>query len=817
MSPEAPESSLTGEDEKLRQGVDPAWYGLALKAARLGLWRYDLQTGLVHLDERMRKIWGEPTDALALPIEVALQRVHPGDRARVDEAIRVALDPQSGGDYEIEYRIMWPDGAQRWVALNGQTRFAGSGASRRAVDAIGTARDITERKQAEDRLALLADISELTRKADNTDELLFAISKTIGEHLQVRRCLFNEIDLAHDRETVHRDYCRGVESVAGTHSVSEYSPVTTAEMMSGTAVVNRDSRTDPRTAALYDQTYALNGERAYIAVPMMREGRWVASLWVSDDRPRNWSAQEIELLEAVAERTWLAVEKLRNEQALRESQAHLQLTTEAAEVGTWQWDMATDVLVWSDIHKRLWGYDAAREPITFEDWARLIDEEDLRHANEAIEKCRRGQEDYDVEYRVRPLGRNETRWIRSLGRTRFNEAGEAASMHGLSLDITERRQVEEALKEADRRKDEFLAMLAHELRNPLAPIRNAAQVLKLIGPADANQQRAREIIERQTQHLTRLVDDLLDVSRITQGKITLAHDPLDLATIIYSAVETNRPLIGARRHQLTISVPPHPLQVEGDQTRLVQVVSNLLHNAAKYTSEGGHIWLEATTADHEAIISVRDNGMGIPADLLPHVFDLFTQADRSLDRSQGGLGIGLTLVRQLVELHGGSVAARSEGPGRGSQFIIRLPLAVTRSDDRSEESRLANAPSVSRTLKVLVVEDNLDSAEMLAFMLTLRGHEVHVAHSGAEALEAARAFAPQAVLCDIGLPGMNGYEVAMRLRERGEPKPMALIALTGYGQEEDRRRAKEAGFDYHLTKPVEPETLAELLDAVRPA
>src|SRR5689334_5758079 len=542
MSQEVREPSLTGDapgEETTPQvrGADPAWYGLALKAARLGLWRYDLETGLVHLDERMRQIWGESSAAATLPAEEMLRRVHPNDRERVDAALRASLDPQSGGDYEIDYRIVWPDGTTRWVAANGQTRFAGSGAGRRAVEAIGTARDITERKQAEDRLAMLADLSELTRKADNTDELLFTISKTIGEHLQVRRCLFNEIDLAHDRETVHRDYCRGVESVAGIHPISDYSPVTTADMMAGETVVNRDSRTDPRTAALYDQTYALVGERAYIAVPLMREGRWVASLWVSDDRPRNWSAQEVELLEAIAERTWLAVEKLRNEHALRESQAHLQLTTEAAQVGTWQWDMATDELVWSDIHKRLWGYEATRELIRIEDWARLIDEEDLQHANEAIEQCRRGQPDYDVEYRVRPLGRNETRWIRSRGRTRFNDAGEAVSMHGLSLDVTERRQTEEALKEADRRKDEFLAMLAHELRNPLAPIRNAAQVLKLIGPADANQQRAREIIERQTQHLTRLVDDLLDVSRITQGKITLSSEPLDLATVIYSAVE----------------------------------------------------------------------------------------------------------------------------------------------------------------------------------------------------------------------------------------------------------------------------------------
>ncbi|HKP13818.1 MAG TPA: PAS domain S-box protein, partial [Blastocatellia bacterium] len=773
---------------------------LAVKAARLGLWSYDIKTGLVYLDEQMRAIFGEPPDAETLPLTVMLERVHPEDRERVVGVVRAALDPRSSGDYELDHRVVLPDGTQRWVAANGQVLFTGEGDLRKPVECIGTTRDITERKQAEVRVALLADLSELTRKIENPGELLFAITQAVGEHLQVRRCLFNEIDLEHDRETVHRDYCRGVESVAGVHPVSDYSPVTTADMQAGETVVNRDSRTDPRTAALYDQVYALNGERAYVAVPLMREGRWAASLWVSDDRPRNWSEQEVALLEAVAERTWLAVERLRSEQALRESQAHLQLTTEAAQVGTWQWNVGTGELVWSEIHKRLWGYEPTRERVSYDDWARLLDEEDLKHFEQAIEKCLRGPEDYDVEYRIWPLGAAGMRWIRSMGQARFNEEGQVISLQGLSLDITERRQTEEALKEADRRKDEFLAMLAHELRNPLAPIRNAAQVLKLIGPADANQQWAREIIERQTQHLTRLVDDLLDVSRITQGKITLAREPLDLAAIIYSAVETSRPMIGSRRHQLTVVVPSQPLRVEGDSTRLVQVIGNLLNNAAKYTDEGGHIRVEAAREGQEAVIRVRDNGMGLPADLLPHVFDLFTQADRSLDRSQGGLGIGLTLVRQLAELHGGRVEARSDGPAKGSEFVVHLPLSTAAGVERAEASASESAPPTSSPLKILVVEDNLDSAEMLAFMLTLRGHQVHVAHNGAEALEAAHTFTPQAVLCDIGLPGMNGYEVAARLRQQAEFKRTALIALTGYGQEEDRRRAREAGFDYHLTK-----------------
>jgi two-component system CheB/CheR fusion protein len=503
-----------------------------------------------------------------------------------------------------------------------------------------------------------------------------------------------------------------------------------------------------------------------------------------------------------------------HEEALRESAAYFRGLADAMPQLVWTARPDGTVEYYNSRQREYSGI--AVNPDQTWDWQPVVHDDDLAMTIEAWQTAVSRGSVYQCEHRIR-MADGSYRWHLSRAKPMKDEAGRIVKWFGTATDIHELRESQQVLRENNRRKDEFLAMLAHELRNPLAPIRNAAQVLKLIGPDDPNQQRAREIIERQTQHLTRLVDDLLDVSRITQGKIALAREPLDLATIINRAVETSRPLIEARHHQLTVRLAPESLRVEGDLTRLVQVVGNLINNAAKYTDEGGQIEVATSREDGEAVISVRDNGMGIPADLLPHVFDLFTQADRSLDRSQGGLGIGLTLVRQLVELHGGRVEARSQGPGRGSEFLVRLPVLATGRAGRIEESVSDNTPSASHALKVLIVEDNLDSAEMLAFMLTLRGHQVHVAHSGAEALEAARAFEPQAVLCDIGLPGMNGYEVAMRLRERGESRAMALIALTGYGQEEDRRRAKEAGFDYHLTKPVEPETLAELLDAVRPA
>ncbi len=385
---------------------------------------------------------------------------------------------------------------------------------------------------------------------------------------------------------------------------------------------------------------------------------------------------------------------------------------------------------------------------------------------------------------------------------------------GLALEQTKATAAENArlyaeVREADRRKDEFLAMLAHELRNPLAPVRNALHIMKLAGIDEAAVKRARETAERQILHLTRLVDDLMDVSRITRGKIQLRKQPVELAAIMAGAVEAGRPLIESRRHELTVTFPPAAVRLDADPTRLTQVLANLLHNAAKYTDEGGHIWLAAERQGPEVVIRVRDNGVGIPAEMLPRIFDLFTQLGRSLDRSEGGLGIGLTLVRRLVEMHGGSVHASSLGLGRGSEFVIRLPAlaeAPTPAPPHPGGGSAAGAPR-----RILVVDDNADAAESLAMLLRLKGHDVRTAHDGAAALDVARTFGPQVVLLDIGLPGMDGYEVARRLRREEGLKGVLLVALTGYGQEEDRRRSREAGFNRHLVKPVEPGALNEVL------
>jgi signal transduction histidine kinase/CheY-like chemotaxis protein len=387
-------------------------------------------------------------------------------------------------------------------------------------------------------------------------------------------------------------------------------------------------------------------------------------------------------------------------------------------------------------------------------------------------------------------------------------AGEPLGVVLTFRDVAERTRLEEQLRqrarelaEADRRKDEFLAMLGHELRNPLAPIRHAAEVLRLADPPGPRERWAGEVIDRQVAHLARLVDDLLDVSRITRGKVRLKTDAVELAEVLERAVELSRPLIQARRHELVESLPPAPVWLEADPARLAQVVANLLNNAAKYTDERGRIVLSAAREGGEAVVRVRDTGVGIPAEMLPRVFDLFAQADRTLDRAQGGLGIGLTLVRRLVEMHGGTVEAHTEGPGKGSEFVVRLPALAGPPRGRPSGGGEIVAAATSR--RVLVVDDNADSAEGLAVLLRLRGYEVRTAGDGESALAEAAAFRPGVVLLDLGLPGPDGYEVARRLRREPSAAGAVLVALTGYGQEEDRRHSREAGFDHHLVKPAD--------------
>lgn len=400
-----------------------------------------------------------------------------------------------------------------------------------------------------------------------------------------------------------------------------------------------------------------------------------------------------------------------------------------------------------------------------------------------------------------------------------DELGEVRGAVAAFIDITERKQAEqererllEELRDQDKRKDEFLATLAHELRNPLAPLRNGLEVLRLSGQNTEMAGEVRSMMERQLEQMVHLIDDLLDLSRISRGKIELRKERVALSTIVQTALEASLPTIDEAGHELKINMPTEPVYVEADVTRLAQVISNLLNNAAKYTERSGRIHLAVQPRDGDVIVTVKDNGIGIPAHMLSHVFDMFTQADRSLERSQGGLGIGLTIVKRLVEMHDGSVEARSDGPGMGSDFIVRLPRVRSATQPQADDGEPTRSSSHR---KILVVDDNRDAATSLAMMLKLMGNDAKTAHDGLEALDVAAVYRPDLILLDIGMPRLNGYETAKRIREQAWGKKIRLVALTGWGQDNDRRRSHDAGFDSHMVKPINPEALKELLASLQ--
>ena len=391
---------------------------------------------------------------------------------------------------------------------------------------------------------------------------------------------------------------------------------------------------------------------------------------------------------------------------------------------------------------------------------------------------------------------------------------QAKANQDLIAEIAERQRAEEALREADGRKTQFLAMLAHELRNPLAPIRNAVEILRRSGGDEQKMKPVTEMMQRQVGQMVRLVDDLLDVSRISRGKIELRREPVELASVVYHAVEAIRPVCASMDHELTVTLPPEPTYLNADPTRLTQVVGNLLNNACKFTEKGGHIRLTVERQGTQVLVRVQDTGIGIAAEQLPRIFEMFVQADTSLERSRDGLGLGLTLVKNLVEMHDGSVVGSSAGVGQGSEFVVRLPLLSGPPPPQAREPYDAE-PDAMVQRRILLVDDNRDSADSLAMLLKVMGHEVRIAHDGLEAVEGAATFQPHVILLDIGLPRLNGYEAARRIREQQRHKDLTLVALTGFGQDEDRRRAEEAGFDAHMVKPVDFAALAKLLAASR--
>ena len=676
--------------------------------------------------------------------------------------------------------------------------------------------DVTERVLGELRRDALARLTDELRELRTPEDITWCAARILGETLGASRAGFGLIGAAGDTVHIDRDWCaEGVESVAGAIDLRQFGNFID-ELRANRPVVVRDAFADPRTMDAAESLTALSAS-AFVDLPVVEDGQLVALVFVNAAGPRDWSPQDLALMREVAERTHTASQRLRTEIALAASEAMFRTIANAMPQMVW----STLPDGFHDYYNDPWYEFTGMVPGSTDGthWADVFHPEDRDRAWAAWRHSLDTGDTYEIQYRLRDRS-GDYRWVLGRALPVRDDGGQIVRWMGTCTDIHDQKMAENALRLANQRKDDFLAMLAHELRNPLAPISTAAQVLRLRQGDSAYALRAGEIIERQVRHMTELVDDLLDVSRVTRGLVQMEREPVELRAVLDSAVEQVRPLIDARHHGLAVDVPPGPVFVSGDRTRLVQALSNLLNNAAKYTQQHGSLRVALQVQDGQAAMSVADNGSGIPPGLLPHVFDLFTQGERTPDRAQGGLGLGLTLVKSIAQLHGGGVTADSEGQGQGSVFTITLPVIAAPAVEVPAASEAAPAGTMRRALRITVVDDNRDAGASLAAALEAQGHTVAL-FDDAEALLAATGPAADAAnadsadadvyILDIGLPRIDGYQLARTLRQRPGSRDALLIALTGYGQAHDFTLSKGAGFDHHLVKPANLEQLERIL------
>ncbi|HEY9286322.1 MAG TPA: ATP-binding protein [Pyrinomonadaceae bacterium] len=819
---------------------DARFFDAALAVAQLGTFEWDVRSGAVVLDARGREIFGFAEGEGARAGEV-FDRIHPADFPRVAAEAQASM--RALARLEIEYRVVLPGGAVRTVASFSEAVAGADGGAARLFGVVG---DVTERRREELDRRFLLELGEKIRFGDlKPGELLREATRATSEHLAAARCLFIEIDEAANRGVIRHEHCRsGVPPVAGEYRISDYSRETLEEVKSGRVVVNHDAENDPRTAAIYQTTYEPYGERSYVSIPLFTDGRWVAVFWLSDDKPRRWTQREVTFLEAVGERAWLAAEKLRNEATLRESEARLRLAVGISRISTFEIDLLTDAVQTDEVGREIYGF-RPDEPLTFALVQSRFHPDDrdevLRRVAAALDPG--GAEEFEVEQRiVRTDGR--TRWIKVRGRAFFEGAGasrRAARCIGTYIDITRAKQAEQEreellrreraarreAEEASRLKDEFLATVSHELRTPLTAIIGWSRML-CDGNCDEDYaRRAVETIYRNAKAQAQLVEDILDVSRVITGKLRISARPASLAPVIQTAVESLRPSIEAKSIRLRMRFDFEPRPTHADPDRLRQVVWNLLSNAVKFTPEGGEVTVELESADAETRIVVSDTGKGIAPEFLPYVFDRFRQADGSTTRAHGGLGLGLAIVRHIVELHGGAVEVRSGGEGRGATFTVRLPLAEARPAGVDEagghlswaerswsvDAGRAVRPNGVKGLRVLLVDDEEDTLELLSAALAQSGVEVRPRTNVRDALEAIREWKPDVIVSDIAMPGEDGYSFIRKLRalapEDGGTIP--AVALTAYVGIRERTQVLSSGFQMYVPKPVEASELLSTL------
>ncbi len=788
------------------------------RSSGVGFWYCDLPFDVLQWDDLVKAHFHLPPDAV-VTIQTFYDRIHPDDREPTRQAIERSIEGRTS--YNVDYRTMDPGtGALTWVRAIGRTFYATDGTP---IRFDGVTLDVSDQKQAEQRQAFLVRLTDTLRPLSNPTDVQAEASRVLGEHLGANRVVYFEI--RDDEYVIERDYIAGLRPLAGRYPVASFGPTLLAALLEGCTVIEADATTEPDRSDDERAAFAAIGVRGHVDVPLVKAGRFVAGMTVHDSDRRNWTRQEVALIEETAERTWGMVERVRAEREVARlaSEAERERTlfdTALSNTADFNFIFGLDgrfvyanrslLALWGRTAGEASGRSMAELGYPPEVEAQLLG--DIRRVAETGREVRnetpftdRAGETGHYEYAMAPV---------------FDEAGAVVQVVGSARDIRERKRTEADLRrlaselsEAARRKDEFLATLAHELRNPLAPIRNGLQIMQLAGVSGTIDE-ARAMMERQLTQLVRLVDDLLDVSRVTSGKLALRKERVELRAIIDSAIETSRPAIEQAGHELTVVLPAEPIVVDGDATRLAQVVSNLLNNSAKYTHRGGHIRLTVRLEEGMAVVVVADDGIGIPPNMVGKVFEMFTQVDRTLEKTTGGLGIGLSLVKGLVEMHGGTIEARSEGEGRGSEFIAHLPV-VSSGAQKVEPPIIAKPDGSIRRRRVLVADDNVDSARSLGRLLELYGNDVRTANDGLQAVDAAEAFQPEVVLLDIGMPELNGYEVCRRIRAQPWGRNATLVAMTGWGQEEDKRRSYEAGFDLHLVKPVDFGAIKKLLSSLK--
>jgi PAS domain S-box-containing protein len=743
------EEALKDSERRFREIAD---------TAPVALWLTDPAGRCTFLSREWYETTGQAeTEALGLGWTEA---THPDDRERTGRDFLAASSART--TFRSEYRLRTRDGAYRWVIDAGRPRFTAAGDF---LGMVGVVFDIEDRKRAEGRLSESEERAAFVRRAGGVGfwycDLPFDVLEwddLVKAHFHLPPDARVTIDTFYQR--IHPDD-REPTRRAIERSISDH--------------------------AAYDVHYRT-------VHPDTAAEKWVRAIgrtfYAADGTPTRFDGVTLDV-----------TDQKRAEAAAAEAFRRLDSALIAGEVGTFEWEVSQDRLHGDANFARIFNIsldETGGAPL--EQYVAAIHPDDRERVLGLVRRTVDTGVDYQAEYRI--VSGDAPRWVVARGQAvREVPGGPVTRFPGVVLDITDRKRAEEAVREADRRKDEFLALLAHELRNPLAPLRNGLQVMRLAADDPAAVAKSRAMMDRQLAHLVRLVDDLLDVSRVSRGKMELRKERVLLADVVASAVETARPAIDAAGHEFHASLPAEPVYLDADLTRLSQVFSNLLTNAAKYTPAGGRIRLAAARRAGEVTVTVTDTGLGIPEEALPRIFDMFSQVDRSVERSTGGLGIGLALVKGLVEMHGGTVTAASGGSGAGSAFTVSLPLAAAQPVVAGGPPP-ADAARTGPVRRVLVVDDNRDSAVSMAAMLELLGHEVQTAHDGAEAVDAAEAFRPDIILMDVGMPKVNGYEATRRIRQRPWGAAVTVVALTGWGQDGDRVQSRTAGCDAHLVKPV---------------